>query len=230
MVGNRRRMRFSLNDENRAKITSGERLCLVSLLSDVSYVIQHEKDADTVLICHESKCWNQPWTTQTDSCLDNITVVSSQGKPRTSKRTVSELHFDCEVRSLGRHRSLFDYLHSSCSPSLFARQCPCLPWAWHARQESEGQWSDTRGVRSNSRVSSHWQWSVTSRERSRVSLASFSFSPQIDCLAKSSIALVDVFRWWWSSVTINERTDYHSVLVNTMRSAYSNGSRKYLIT
>ena len=29
-------------------------IILVSLLSDVSYVIQHEKDADTVLICHGS--------------------------------------------------------------------------------------------------------------------------------------------------------------------------------
>ncbi|CAF0992499.1 unnamed protein product [Adineta steineri] len=56
----------------------------VSLLSDVSYVIQHEKDADTVLICDGN----------------NITIVNSQGKPRTSKRTVSELHFDCDVRSL----------------------------------------------------------------------------------------------------------------------------------
>ncbi len=30
------------------------RFYLVSLLTDVSYVIQHEKDADTVLICHGS--------------------------------------------------------------------------------------------------------------------------------------------------------------------------------
>ncbi|CAF1266067.1 unnamed protein product [Rotaria sordida] len=56
----------------------------VSLLSDVSYVLQHEKDADTVLICHGN----------------NIAIVNSQGKPRTSRRTLSELHFDCEVRSL----------------------------------------------------------------------------------------------------------------------------------
>ncbi|CAF3429699.1 unnamed protein product [Rotaria socialis] len=56
----------------------------VSLLTNVSYVLQHEKDADTVLICHGN----------------NITIVNSQGKPRTSRRTLSELHFDCEVRSL----------------------------------------------------------------------------------------------------------------------------------
>ncbi|CAF3397008.1 unnamed protein product [Rotaria sp. Silwood1] len=56
----------------------------VALLSDVSYVLQHEKDADTVLICHGNY----------------ITIVNSQGKPRTSRRTLSELHFDCEVRSL----------------------------------------------------------------------------------------------------------------------------------
>ena len=31
------------------------RCYLVSLLSNVSYVIQHEKDADTVLICHGSE-------------------------------------------------------------------------------------------------------------------------------------------------------------------------------
>ncbi|CAF2398571.1 unnamed protein product [Rotaria sp. Silwood2] len=55
-----------------------------ALLSDVSYVLQHEKDADTVLICHGN----------------SITIVNSQGKPRTSRRTLSELHFDCEVRSL----------------------------------------------------------------------------------------------------------------------------------
>lgn len=56
----------------------------VSLLSNVSYVIQHEKDADTVLICHGN----------------NISIVNSQGKPRASRRASSELHFDCEVRSL----------------------------------------------------------------------------------------------------------------------------------
>jgi len=56
----------------------------VSLLSDVSYVLQHEKDADTVLICHENQ----------------ITIVNSQGKCRTSRRLLHELHFDCEVRSL----------------------------------------------------------------------------------------------------------------------------------
>jgi hypothetical protein len=32
--------------------------------------------------------------------LDNINIVNSQGKPRLSRRTLSELHFDCEVRSL----------------------------------------------------------------------------------------------------------------------------------
>ncbi|CAF4449415.1 unnamed protein product [Rotaria magnacalcarata] len=32
--------------------------------------------------------------------VNNITIVNSQGKPRTSRRTLSELHFDCEVRSL----------------------------------------------------------------------------------------------------------------------------------
>jgi len=36
--------------------------------------------------------------------LDNITIVNSQGKPRTSRRTLSELHFDCEVRSLGKEK------------------------------------------------------------------------------------------------------------------------------
>lgn len=34
--------------------------------------------------------------------LDNINIVNSQGKPRTSRRTLTELHFDCEVRSLGK--------------------------------------------------------------------------------------------------------------------------------
>lgn len=29
-------------------------LPLVTLLTDVSYIIQHEKDADTILICHGS--------------------------------------------------------------------------------------------------------------------------------------------------------------------------------
>jgi len=43
-----------------------------------------KKDADTVLICHGN----------------NITIVNSQGRPRSSRRTLSELHFDCEVRSL----------------------------------------------------------------------------------------------------------------------------------
>ena len=35
------------------------------------------------------------------SALDNINIVNSQGRTRTSRRTLSELHFDCEVRSLG---------------------------------------------------------------------------------------------------------------------------------
>ena len=42
--------------------------------------------------------------------LDNITIVNSQGKPRTSRRTLSELHFDCEVRSLGKKRKYSKYL------------------------------------------------------------------------------------------------------------------------
>ncbi|CAF0922059.1 unnamed protein product [Adineta ricciae] len=56
----------------------------VQILSDVSHIIQHEKDADTILICHGN----------------DVNIVNAQGKPRTSKRTPAELHFDCEVRSL----------------------------------------------------------------------------------------------------------------------------------
>lgn len=32
-----------------------DQLYLVQILSDVSHIIQHEKDADTVLICHGSE-------------------------------------------------------------------------------------------------------------------------------------------------------------------------------
>ncbi|CAF1426696.1 unnamed protein product [Didymodactylos carnosus] len=55
-----------------------------SFLPNMSHLIQLEKDAETVLICHGN----------------NITIVNSQGRPRTSRRLLSELHFDCEVRSL----------------------------------------------------------------------------------------------------------------------------------
>lgn len=34
--------------------------------------------------------------------LDQITIVNSQGKVRSNRRTLSELHFDCDVRSLGK--------------------------------------------------------------------------------------------------------------------------------
>jgi hypothetical protein len=66
-------------------------------------VIQHEKDADTVLICHGSKrtALSMDITEHDRSALDNINVVNSQGRARASRRTLSELHFDCEVRSLG---------------------------------------------------------------------------------------------------------------------------------
>ncbi|CAF4413734.1 unnamed protein product, partial [Adineta steineri] len=57
-----------------------------SLLSDVSHVIQHEKDADTVLICQGN----------------HINSVNFQGKPSTNRQTLSELYFDCEVQSLGK--------------------------------------------------------------------------------------------------------------------------------
>lgn len=33
--------------------------------------------------------------------LDKITIVNSQGKVRSNRRTFSELDFDCEIRSLG---------------------------------------------------------------------------------------------------------------------------------
>ncbi|CAF0976179.1 unnamed protein product [Didymodactylos carnosus] len=53
-------------------------------LPNVSHLIQLEKDAETVLVCHGN----------------NITICNSQGRLRTNRRTLSELHFDCEVRSL----------------------------------------------------------------------------------------------------------------------------------
>lgn len=36
---------------------------------------------------------------------DQIIIVNSQGKCRTSRRLLHELHFDCEVRSLGKRRT-----------------------------------------------------------------------------------------------------------------------------
>jgi len=56
----------------------------VTLLSNVSHVIQHEKDADTVLICQGN----------------HISIVDSYGKTRTNGQTLSGLDFDCGVRSL----------------------------------------------------------------------------------------------------------------------------------
>ncbi|CAF1062813.1 unnamed protein product [Rotaria sordida] len=56
----------------------------VSLLSNVSRVIQHEKDADTVLICQGN----------------HINIVNSQGKPHTNRHILSELYFDYEIQSL----------------------------------------------------------------------------------------------------------------------------------
>ncbi|CAF1409787.1 unnamed protein product [Adineta steineri] len=61
-----------------------ENLDGASLLSDVSHVIQHEKEADTVLICQGN----------------HINIVNFQGKPSTNRQTLSELYFDCEVQSL----------------------------------------------------------------------------------------------------------------------------------
>ncbi|CAF4564277.1 unnamed protein product [Rotaria sp. Silwood2] len=55
-----------------------------SLLSNVSRVIQHEKDVDTVLI----------------SQGNHINIVNSQGKPQTNRQILSDLYFDYEIQSL----------------------------------------------------------------------------------------------------------------------------------
>ncbi|CAF3519058.1 unnamed protein product [Rotaria sp. Silwood1] len=56
----------------------------VSLLSNVSRVMQHEKDADTVFICQGN----------------HINIVNSQGRPHTNRQILSELDFDYEIQSL----------------------------------------------------------------------------------------------------------------------------------
>ncbi|CAF1940488.1 unnamed protein product [Rotaria magnacalcarata] len=56
----------------------------VPLVSNVSQVKQHEKDADTVLICQDN----------------HINIVNTQGKPQKNRQILSELNFGYAIQSL----------------------------------------------------------------------------------------------------------------------------------
>ncbi|CAF3785888.1 unnamed protein product [Rotaria socialis] len=56
----------------------------VPLVSNVSQVKQHEKDADTVLICQDN----------------HINIINTQGKPQKNRKILSELNFGYEIQSL----------------------------------------------------------------------------------------------------------------------------------
>ena len=47
--------------------------------------------------------------------LDRITLVNTQAKSRFHKQTVSELHFDCQVQSIGERETRLRYDQANCS-------------------------------------------------------------------------------------------------------------------